>query len=314
MVLNEVLADFGDMLARTLGEALRIRYEADPGLPPCVLDPVHAEMALLNVLANARDAMPNGGKATVRTGTAWLDEAAIAATGDGLRPGRYVALTVEDEGPGMPPEVLARAAEPFFTTKGGNGTGLGLAMVHGFVRQSGGRLEISSAPGEGTTVRMLFPAAPEGGAGPPRPSLSEPVLDARSGAETILVVDDDEDVLDLAVHHLAARGYDVLSAPNGEEALRVLEGAGRRIDLLFTDLAMPGGINGLVLAKRARAMFPGMRVLLATGYNEDLASGRERHADVLGKPYRETELADRVRAALNRPNGGRPGEDVPHEG
>ncbi len=317
LVLNGVLAEFGDMLAHTLGGGIEVRYDLDPGLPPCVVDPTHAEMALLNVLANARDAMPGGGKATVRTGTVDLDEAAIAAAGDGLKPGRYVALAVEDEGPGMPPAVLARAAEPFFTTKKGKGTGLGLAMVHGFVRQSGGRLEISSEPGRGTAVRMLFPVWTGGAeAPPPRPSKAEPVLDARGRAETVLAVDDDEDVLDLAVHHLTALGYRVLSARSGEEALEVLERADGRVELLFTDLVMPGGINGLVLAGRARALFPGLRVLLATGYNEDLAGGLRQDAEVLGKPYRQTDLADRVRATLNRPEGARRGgpEQPRHEG
>jgi CheY-like chemotaxis protein len=214
----------------------------------------------------------------------------------------------------MPPEVLARAAEPFFTTKKAKGTGLGLAMVHGFVRQSGGRLEISSEPGGGTTVRMLFPAANGDGTSLPQPSRAEPVLDPRSGAATILTVDDNDDVLDLAVHYLTMRGYNVLSARSGEEALRVLEDTGARVDLLFSDIVMPGGINGLVLAERARAMFPGLRVLLTTGYNEDLVSLRRPGAfDVLAKPYRETELTDRVRAALNRA-GGRPAGGPRHEG
>jgi CheY-like chemotaxis protein len=310
-VLNGVLAEFGDMLAHTLGVGIEVRYDLDPGLPPCVVDPTHAEMALLNVLANARDAMPGGGRATVRTGTAVLDEAAIAA-GDGLKPGRYVALTVEDDGVGMEPAVLARAAEPFFTTKKGKGTGLGLAMVHGFVRQSGGRLEIASEPGRGTTVRMLFPVAAEREASPPRPPRAEPVLDLRGGAETVLAVDDDDDVLDLAVHHLTALGYAVLSARSGEEALEVLGRTGGRVDLLFTDLSMPGGMNGLVLAERARARFPALRVLLATGYNEDLAGGLRQGAEVLGKPYSQTDLADRVRATLTRP-GGRPVAEPLHE-
>ena len=250
--------------------------------------------------------MPDGGRAPVRTDTTVLDEAAVAAAGDGLKRGSYVALSVEDNGPGMAPEVLARAAEPFFTTKSTKGTGLGLAMVHGFMRQSGGRLEIASEPDRGTTVRMLFPVSSDA---PPPPARSEPVLDPRGGAETILVVEDNDDVLDLAVHHLTGRGYAVLSARSGEEALEVLARAGGRVDLLFTDVLMPGGMNGLVLAERVRASFPAVRVLLATGYNEDLAGGLRQDADVLSKPYRETDLADRVRAVLNRP-GARPGAAV----
>jgi PAS domain S-box-containing protein len=306
VALNTVLAEFGEALSRVLGEGVELRFDLDPGLPTCAVDPTQVEAALLNLLANARDAMPGGGRATVRTGTAWLDEAAVVAGGDGLRPGRYVALTVEDEGPGMPPEVLARAAEPFFTTKPGEGTGLGLATVHGFVRQSGGRLEISSAPGRGTTVRLLFPAASGDAEAPPPPSKAEAVLDTKGGTETVLAVDDDAGVLDLAVHHLIALGYRVLSARSGEEALEVLERTGGRVDLLFTDLSMPGGMNGLVLAERARALRPGLRVLLATGYSDDLVA-RETPtpgggADVLAKPYRRIDLASRVRAVLDNPH------------
>ena len=190
-----------------------------------MVDPARVWAALLDLLANARNAMlPGGGRATVRTGTVWLDEAAVVAGGDGLKPGRYVALAVEDEGPGMPPEVLARAAEPFFTTKPGKGTGLGLATVHGFVRQSGGRLEIGSAPGRGTTVRLLFPAASADTEAPP-PSKAEPVLDAKGGTETVLAVDDDAGVLDLAMHHLTALGYRVLPSRRRRFPAGTLAGA-----------------------------------------------------------------------------------------
>ena len=315
VVLNTVLAGSGEALSRVLGQGGELRYDLDPGLPPCVADPARVEAALLDLLANARDAMPGGGRATVRTGTAWLDEAAAVAGGEGLRPGRYVVLAVEDEGPGMPPEVLARAAEPFFTTKAGKGTGLGLATVHGFVRQSGGRMEISSAPGRGTAVRMLFPAASGEAEAPPPPPEAGAVLDTEGGTETVLVVDDDRGVLDLAVHHLTALGYRVLSARSGEAALGVLERTEGRVDLLFTDLSMPDGMNGLVLAERARALRPGLRVLLATGYNEDLvAKGPPAGAAVLGKPYRRNDLAGRVRAVLDSPDSRRPDPGRAREG
>ena len=307
MALNAVLAGAGGALSRALGEGVELRFDLDPGLPPCAADAARVEAALLDLLANARDAMPGGGRATVRTGTVWLDEAAAVAGGEGLRPGRYVVLAVEDEGPGMPPEVLARAAEPFFTTKAGKGTGLGLATVHGFVRQSGGRMEISSAPGRGTAVRMLFPAASGEAEAPPPPPEAGAVLDTEGGTETVLVVDDDRGVLDLAVHHLTALGYRVLSARSGEAALGVLERTEGRVDLLFTDLSMPDGMNGLVLAERARALRPGLRVLLATGYNEDLvAKGPPAGAAVLDKPYRRIDLAGRVRAVLDSPDSRRP--------
>jgi PAS domain S-box-containing protein len=301
VAVNTLLSQAGPKLSRSLGEGRALRFDLDPCLPPCLADPTQMETALLNLLANAGDAMPAGGQATVRTGTVVLDEAAAMAGDEDLKPGRYVVLGVEDEGPGMPPEVLTRSTEPFFSTKAGKGAGLGLATVHGFVRQSGGRLEISSAPGRGTTVRMLFPAANE-----PAASTSSPADDPRGeevdGTKTVLVVDDDEGVLDLAVHHLRALGCRVLSARSGEEALEILRQAPDGVDLLFTDLSMPGGMTGLMLAERARALHPGLRVLLATGYSDDLV-GRAAPmpgADVLGKPYSQTDLASRVRAVLNR--------------
>jgi CheY-like chemotaxis protein len=273
VVLNAVLSEIGEALSRTLGDGVELRYDLDPRLPPCAIDPTQVEAALLNLLANARDAMPCGGRATVRTGTVMLDEAAAVAAGDGLKPGRYVLLSVEDEGPGMLPEVLARSTEPFFTTRAGKRTGLGLATVHGFVRQSGGRIEISSTPGQGTAVRILFPLAPDDAAGLPASS-GEVLQDRRTdGSETILAVDDDEGVLELAVHQLTALDYRVLLARSGEEALDVLRGTSGRVDLLFTDVSMPGGMNGLVLAERARALCPGLRVLFATGYSDDLVNG-----------------------------------------
>jgi PAS domain S-box-containing protein len=303
VILNAVLADFGEALTRALGEGIELRFDLDPRLPSCVVDPTQVEASLLNLLANARDAMlPGGGRATVLTRTVTLDEAAIVAGGDGLKPGRYAVLAIEDDGPGMPPEVLARSTEPFFTTKKGKGTGLGLAAVHGFVRQSGGRMEISSAPGRGTTVRMLFPAVEAGNDNQPHPAKAEPVLDMKGGTETVLVVDDEEGVLDLAVHYVTALGYRVLSARSGEEALDRLRGPDvGRVDLLLTDMVMPGGMNGLVLAERARVLRPGLRVLLASGYSEDLlAQGASSGvADVLAKPYRQTDLASRMRAVLD---------------
>jgi PAS domain S-box-containing protein len=302
--LNAVLMEFGDMLARTLGERIEIRLDLDPRLPAALADPVQVEMALLNVLVNARDAMPEGGRAVVSTGAVRLDAAAAAATGNGIRPGPYVALTVRDEGEGMTPEVMARATEPFFTTKSsGKGTGLGLAMVHGFLKQSGGRLEIESEPRRGTTVRMLLPQTRER----PEPVEAAPARGDRprtGRGERVLVVDDSVDVLDLAMHHLAELGYSPVPARSAEEALDLLDTeAGSGIALLFSDIVMPGGMNGLVLAERARRRRPGLRVLLTTGYNEDLvAQGpRTEGLDVLGKPYRRAELADRVRTALDRP-------------
>ena len=291
--LNSLVVEFSDMLVRTLGDKVELRLELKPGLPSCSIDPTYLEMALLNVVINARDAMPRGG--TVTVGTAIVSEA--RRSGSRLPPGEYVAICVTDEGEGMSPEVAKRATEPFFTTKG-LGTGLGLAMVHGFVQQSQGRLDIESEPGRGTRVRMVFPVAQgaqheDGGA------------NAASTAEDegrkcrILVVEDNEDVRELAEAMLAAADYDVVSAPSGEEALALLER--QSVDLLFTDVIMPGGMNGLQLIEKVHATRPGMPVLVTTGYMDELpARGAQGQVlEVLAKPYDHQDLLDRVHAALH---------------
>src|SRR5690606_13957554 len=200
-------------LVRTLGDKVDLRLELRPGLPACSIDPTYLEMALLNVVVNARDAMPQGGAVTV--GTAVLSEQRRVA--NRLPPGEYVAICVHDEGEGMAPDVLKRATEPFFTTKG-LGTGLGLAMVHGFVQQSHGRLDLDSEPGRGTTVRMIFPVAQgrheESGRHDAGTVERDPGRKCR-----ILVVEDNEDVRELAEAMLEAADYEVLSAPSGERAL-----------------------------------------------------------------------------------------------
>jgi PAS domain S-box len=301
--LNSLITEFGEMVARTLGEGITIDLRLDLALPPCTVDPGQVEMALLNVLVNARDAMPDGGVVTIGTGVQTLG-ADTVDPGNHLPPGRYVVLSISDRGEGMDPEVLRRATEPFFTTKGpGRGTGLGLAMVHGFARQSGGRLEIESELGSGTTMRLLFPESRSAVR-----SQASPVPAASvGGRETILLVDDSEDVRDIAESQLTSLGYRVMTADSGAAGLLRLEQAlqeGSDVDLLFTDIVMPGGMNGLALAERALQRVPGLRVLLATGYIEDLvAQGPRAHGmDVLGKPYRQAELAARVREALDRPS------------
>lgn len=291
--LNALVVEFSDMLVRTLGDKVELRLDLRPGLPSCSIDPTYLEMALLNVLVNARDAMPRGGVVTV--GTAVVTEQRRAA--NRLPPGEYVSICVEDEGEGMAPEVLRRATEPFFTTKG-LGTGLGLAMVHGFVQQSHGRLDIESEAGRGTRVRMLFPVAQQA-------RHEDGGSDAAAGAREagrkcrILVVEDNEDVRELAEAMLATAGYEVLSAPSGERALALLET--EKVDLLFTDVIMPGGMNGLQLIEQVRATRPGMPTLVTTGYMDELpARGlREKSLDVLAKPYQHQDLLDRVHAALH---------------
>jgi nitrogen-specific signal transduction histidine kinase/ActR/RegA family two-component response regulator len=309
--LTEAVNGFAELLETTLGRHIDLQLNLRRRLPLCFVDQTHLETALLNIVVNARDAMPDGGTVTVTTGRLTVgDDAAMRE----LVPGDYVVLEVADDGTGMSPAVLQRAAEPFFTTKGqGKGTGLGLAMVHGFLQQSRGRLEIESEVGRGTRVRIILPvhegeaeeeeaprAAPE-----PRPQpMTEP--GAESGRTTILVVEDSEDVLSLARESLSELGYEVLTAINGEEALRVLDRVENRIGLLFTDLIMPGSINGLALAEELRRRAPHVPVLLTTGYNEELVQGtRAPGMDVLGKPYRRSELEDRVRSALSGKGGRR---------
>ncbi len=317
--LSALVNEFGDMLDSAVGGKVDLRLSLGRRLPPTLLDPTHLEMALLNVVINARDAMPNGGSLTVSTSKMHLNGNAPAHH---LPPGDYVCLEVADEGTGMPPHVIERATEPFFTTKPtGKGTGLGLAMAHGFLQQSLGRLEIDSEMGKGTTIRMVFPVAkanPEAATSRRREEASDLHMPLGRG-ESILLVEDSEDVLVLAREHLTALGYEVTEARNADEALAVLEG-GRRFELLFTDLIMPGGMNGLALADRAKAMRPGLPVLLTTGYNEDLvAHGPPAGGmDLIGKPYRRADLAGRVRAAIDRRSGAaavpRTHEGPRHEG
>ncbi|WP_027135912.1 histidine kinase famiy protein [Geminicoccus roseus] len=303
--LNTLINDFGEMLDNTVGARIDLILSLKRRLPQVQLDPVHFEMALLNVLINARDAMPRGGTVTVSTSTLHLNGDAAARH---LPPGDYVILTVEDQGQGMPVHVLERATEPFFTTKGAEkGTGLGLAMVHGFVEQSLGRLEIASDEGKGTVVRMLFPVA-RAHEGSPPVTEAAPLRDADDQpghAETILVVEDSEDVRTLAENHLTSLGYRVQTAESGEQALQLLED-GAAIDLLFTDIVMPGGMSGLELAEQVGRLRPDVPILITTGYNDDLVADipRGTSLDVIGKPYRRSELADRVRAALNRRHQG----------
>ncbi len=300
--LNLLIVQFGEMVSRTLGAEVTIDLKLDLALTLCIADAGQVEMALLNVLMNARDAMPGGGLVTISTSMAEIDAAETAYRGHILLPGRYVVLSVADQGEGMEQDVLERAVEPFFTTKGtGKGTGLGLAMVHGFLRQSGGGINISSEKGKGTTVRMLFPETTTAQLISPFAASPQPLVEA-GGREVILVVDDSLDVLEITKTQLESLGYRVITASGSDAALKMLQDDKVSIDLLFSDIAMPGGINGIKLAERATKLRPSLPVLLATGYIEDLiprgsaASGM----DVIGKPYRKIELATRVRAAIQR--------------
>jgi len=307
--MNQLIHDFGDLLDNTVGAQIRLVTALERRLPAVQIDPTHLEMAILNVLLNARDAMPKGGTVTIATRLWKLNGDAPMHQ---LPEGEYVVLTVRDEGTGMPDNVRRRAIEPFFTTKGAErGTGLGLAMVHGFVQQSLGRLEIDSTPGEGTEIRMLFPVANAmTGTAPAAPAPKQASgQGATGGSETILLVEDSDDVRALAQEQIAALGYRVVLAASGEEALERLKT--ETIDLLFTDIVMPGGMSGLELVEQFRKTHPETPVLMTTGYNEDLVADipRGSNLDVIGKPYRREQLADRIRAALDRRTPG-PRRDI----
>lgn len=300
--LSALVTDIVDMVESTVGRTIDLQLNLRRRLARVMVDPDQLEMALLNIVINARDAMPGGGVLTISTGQRRLEP---LAAGD-LRPGDYVFIEVADEGEGMPPHIVERATEPFFTTKkDGKGTGLGLATASGFMQQSRGQLEIDSDPGVGTKVRLVFPVStiqePEVERPAARPHVPATALVDPGEAQHILAVDDAAEVLELAVEILSSAGYRVTQASSADEALQLLRAAPANFDLLFTDLVMPGGMNGIVLADEAKKLAPDLAILLSTGYTEDLvvAGPSRQHRDVLGKPYRRSELLDRVRQALN---------------
>jgi PAS domain S-box-containing protein len=296
---NELINDFAPLVESTLGPQIELHLSLRRSLPPVMVDREQLEMALLNVLMNARDAMPDGGLVTIATAPLHLNGDAAARE---LPPGDYVVLEIRDQGQGMTPDVLRRAHEPFFTTKGvGKGTGLGLAMASGFAQQSRGRLEIESTPGEGAIVRFLLPVARQTEATErDRPTVQSMVETKHGGPEHILVVEDQPEVQDLACEILEEAGYRVTRASDAAQALRLFDAHPGAFDLVFTDVLMPGGLNGIQLAETLAEREPALPVLLTTGYNDDLvAAGPDRPGfDVLGKPYRRVELTNRVGQAL----------------
>ena len=301
--IDDLVTNLLPMLKRTIG-SVPIAIEVIPCGSDCNarIDPVQAETAILNILTNARDAMPGGGKVTITAEHVRVD--GTDPRFSDARHGPYIGLSIADTGPGMAPEILARVTEPFFTTKDqGQGPGLGLSMVYGFMKQSDGALKIESEEGKGTTVHLLFPAASDA-AEPIRRRRAHSERDSR-GDETILVVEDQRDVGDLAEAILSDFGYTVLRAGNGPEAIDILE-RGTPIDLLFTDLIMPGGMNGVMLAREARRQRPRLKVLLTTGYAEasiERVDARGTEFDLIGKPYKRPDLAGRVRHVLDGPTG-----------
>jgi CheY-like chemotaxis protein len=259
-------------------------------------DPSQLENALVNLAVNGRDAMPQGGVLTISTACVHLDDAPAALV-EGA--GEYVVLSVSDTGSGMTPQVLGRVFEPFFTTKEfGKGTGLGLSMVYGFITQSRGHVRIDSDVGRGTTVKLYLPLAPVGVEEAALPSESSQVP---RGSATILLVEDNAEVRRLTATRLSSLGYLIIEAIDGPSAIKIIDSE-RSLDLLFTDVAMPGGLDGRELASLARTRRPGLRVLLASGYAEiDGQSPAQEPFNILTKPYSKQTLAQRVHETLTRP-------------
>ena len=300
MDVNKFLSGASDFLQRSLGEKIQIETVGAAGLWNVEVDHNQLESALVNLAINARDAMPNGGKLTIEGANVFVDENYIQQNPE-LKPGQYVAICVSDTGAGMPADVLNRAFEPFFTTKElGQGTGLGLSQVYGFVKQSGGHIKIYSEVDQGTTVKIYLPRL-RGAAANEDAELKEAPLGAEK-SETILVVEDDTDVRAYLGDVLRGLDYRVLAAPHAEAALEILRQNNGTIDLLLTDIIMPGW-NGRDLAKEAERLRPGMQVLFMTGYSRNAVvhQGRlDEGVDLLQKPVSQALLASRVRAALDR--------------
>ncbi|MEH3148313.1 MAG: ATP-binding protein [Methylobacterium frigidaeris] len=298
--VNQLVAGMEDLIRRTVGPAIRIEVVGEPGLWTALVDPPQLENALLNLCLNARDAMPDGGRITVETANRWLD--AAAARANDIPPGRYLSLCVSDTGTGMSPEVAARAFDPFFTTKPtGQGTGLGLSMIYGFAQQSGGQVRIDSTPGRGTTVCLSLPrhdGAPE------EADAHASLVDAPRAeqGETVLVVDDEPTVRMLVTEVLEDLGYTAIEAADAAAGLKVLQ-SDVRIDLLISDVGLPGGMNGRQMADAGRASRPGLKVLFITGYAETAAVGNgllEPGMAVLTKPFVIETLGLRIREMIAR--------------
>ncbi len=293
--VNRLMAGMEDLIRRTVGPNVEVEMVGAAGLWPTRIDPSQLENALLNLCINARDSMlPGGGRLTVETANKWLDERAAAERE--LSPGQYLSLCVTDTGAGMPPEVIKRVFDPFFTTKPmGQGTGLGLSMVYGFVRQSGGQVRVYSEVGKGTTMCLYLPRF-VGTAEPDEPVRRTEALETGNG-QTVLLIEDEPTIRTLIQEVLVQAGYRALTADDGPSGLRVLE-TEPRIDLLVTDVGLPGGMNGRQVADAARVNRPELKVLFITGYAENAAVGNghlEHGMAILTKPFEIAVLARRVK-------------------
>ncbi len=303
--VNRLVRDMSELLRRTIGETITVETVLAGGLWKTAVDPNQLENAVLNLAINARDAMKDGGRLTIETANTYLDEAYVRANGPDLSPGQYVLLAVSDTGTGMSKDVTERAFEPFFTTKPtGAGTGLGLSMVYGFVKQSGGHVKIYSEPGEGTSIKLYLPRlTDESQVEPwiPTGHAENAEEEAARHPEKILLVEDDEEVNRFSSEVLRDEGYQVISTHEGASGLRLLD-ANPDIQMLFTDVVLPGGMNGRQLADEARRRRPNLKVLFTTGYtrNAIIHHGRlDADVDLITKPFTSEALVRKVRQILD---------------
>jgi CheY-like chemotaxis protein len=296
---NQLIVDIENLMRQVIGEQIEVVTMLSPVLAPAQIDPAQLETALLNLVINSRDAMTGGGRITIETRNVTLDRQ-YAASNPEVTSGSYVMVAVSDWGAGMTPAVLARAFDPFFTTKEvGKGSGLGLSQVYGFAKTAGGHVKIDSELGVGTTVKLYLPKSSD------RPIMPEAGTESASlrpasGHETILVVEDDEDVLAVAAESLRELGYQVVTAINAAQALEILRG-NQPVELLFSDVIMPGSMNGAQLAVEARRIRPELKVLLTSGYTAAALSfehGLPDNLNVVSKPYRREELARKLRLVI----------------
>lgn len=297
--VNQLVSGITRLLSRIVGDQIELSFTLAPELWPVLADPAQLESSLTNLAANARDAMPDGGRLMVVTGNRRLD-ADYAAQHTEVAPGGYVMIEVNDTGGGMTKEVIERIFEPFFTTKGRDkGTGLGLSMVFGFIKQSGGHITVYSEPAIGTTFRLFLPRMSEAAPAAEESSAAPPM---HGRGESVLVVEDNAALRRVAMRQLEELGYRVLAAENAAAGLRMIDE--ESIDLLLTDVVMPGGANGRELARRARQRRPGLKVVFTSGFSETRLSGDagplSACTPLLSKPYRKEELASAAREALDR--------------
>jgi len=297
--LNQLIVNIENLIRGAIGEQIEIVTILSPVLAPAQIDPAQFETAILNLVINSRDAMANGGRITIETRNVTIDRQ-YASDNPEVTPGPYVMIAVSDSGAGMTPAVLERAFDPFFTTKEiGKGSGLGLSQVYGFAKTAGGHVKIYSELGIGTTVKLYLPKSSNR---PVMPEIGPQTESLRPGTghETILLVEDDEEVLAVAAESLRELGYKVLTAGNAAQGLEILRGD-QPIDLLLSDVIMPGGMNGVQLAVEARRISPKLKVLLASGYTAaalSLEHGLQNNLDIVEKPFRREELAQKLRLVI----------------